>query len=258
MTRRSAFGCLALFGAWLFAACNSGDITVFSEAAAGVSGSSAGVSGSDSLAGTANTAGAGAPSNASGAGAAVSGAGGSLAGGGGATSGGSGMEAAAGASDVVCHGNSECPQGWLCNKLSCQDMTGLCEARPVCFDFIAKPVCGCNHVTYWNDCLRKQDGISASSMDECGAGTHPCFMNGDCPPGATCSHLLPPMTACGPPTPDKCWVTPGDCSATGDERSWAPCAPPGGSGGNGPCVSTCKAIQSGHPYMPLDPGAACP
>jgi hypothetical protein len=259
MIRRSA--CFAVFGAWLFVACNAGDIAVFSEAVAGTSGDASGTGVSGGPAGASGSASAGASSIAGGAGiaGASSGAGGSLAGSGGASGGSSGMDAAAGAcDDVVCHGNADCPMNWLCNKQGCQDMMGVCEPRPVCFDSTPAPVCGCNHVTYWNDCLRQQDGVPASSPGECGAGTHPCYMNGDCPPGASCSHLLPPMTACGPPTPGTCWVTPGDCSATGDPRSWAPCAPPGASGGSGPCVSTCKAVQSGHPYLPLDSGAACP
>jgi hypothetical protein len=256
MTRRPALTCLALFGTWLFAACNASDIAVFSDAVAGAS-DSAGLSGGPAGAGS-PPAGAGAPDLAGGAGVAGV-AGGSLAGSGGAQGGSSGGEAGADACDVVCHSNADCPMNWLCLKQGCQDMMGVCESRPVCFDSTPAPVCGCNHVTYWNDCLRQQDGVSASTLGECGAGTHPCNMNGDCPPGKTCSHLLPPMTACGgPPTPGTCWATPSDCSATGDPRSWAPCAPPGGSGGAGPCISTCQAVQSGHPYMPLAPGAACP
>jgi hypothetical protein len=258
MTRGSACACFALFGAWLFVACDAGNITVFSEAVAGAFGDA---SGADAFGDASGSAGAGASSIAGGAGAFgdASGASASLAGNGGASGGSSGMEAAAGAADIVCHGGPDCPMNWLCNKQSCQDMMGVCEPRPVCLESTPLPVCGCNHVTYWNDCLRQQDGVPASSPGECGAGTHPCYMNGDCPPGASCSHLLPPMTACGgPPTPGTCWVTPGDCSGTGDTRSWAPCAPPGGAGGSGPCVSTCKAVQSGHPHLPLAAGAACP
>ena len=257
MTQRFAFVCLALFGGGLFVACNAGDVAVFSEATAGatnsgnagLSGASAG--GGSSGAGAASSAGGGDTAGATG------GAGGSFAGGGGATGGGSGQ---AGACDeMMCHGNPDCPPNWLCNKQACPDMTGVCEPRPVCLDSTPAPVCGCNHVTYWNDCLRMQAGTAASTVGECGAGTHPCYMNGDCPPGASCSHLLPPMTVCGGPlTPGTCWVTPSDCSATGDLRLWSPCPPPGSAGGSGPCVSTCKAVQSGHPHVPLDSGAACP
>jgi hypothetical protein len=258
MTQRSAFVCFALFGGWLFVACNAGDVTVFSDTVAGAAGNSGGAGLLGAPAGGGSSSGAGAASIAGGGdtAGATSGAGGSLAGGG-ATGGGSGQAGAC--EDMICHGNPDCPPNWLCNKAACQDMTGICEPRPVCLDSAPAPVCGCNHVTYWNDCLRMQAGIAASTIGECGAGTHPCYMNGDCPPGASCSHLLPPMTACGGPlTPGTCWVTPSDCSATGDPRIWAPCAPPGSSGGSGPCVSTCKAVQSGHPHMPLDPGAACP
>jgi hypothetical protein len=255
MSRRAAWACVTLLVAWSFAACNAGDIAVFSEPGAGASG----LAGAGSLGGAGYTANAG--SNASGGSDVASGAGagaGALSGGSAPTSGCGGMEAAAGAADVVCHSNTDCPPNWLCLKQSCPDMEGVCEARPVCFDTTPAPVCGCNHVTYWNDCLRRQYGVSASTPGECGAGTHPCFMNSDCSDGATCSHLLPPNTACGgPPAPGTCWVTPGDCSATGDPRTWAPCPPPGGGPG-GPCTSTCQAVQSGHPYMPLAAGAACP
>jgi len=261
MTHRAAWARFILFGAWLFVACNAGDIAVFSDAPAGAAGSSgnAGVSGGLPSGGSSPEAGASSIAGGGDTAGAVSGAGGSLAGGEGLAGGCLAQDAAAGACDVVCHVKEDCPMNWLCNKQSCQDMMGVCEPRPVCFDNTPAPVCGCNHVTYWNDCLRQQAGIPASTVGECGAGAHPCYMNGDCPPGASCSHLLPPVTACGgPPTPGACWVTPADCSATGDPRSWAPCAPSGSSGGSGPCVSTCNAVQSGHPHMPLDPGAACP
>jgi hypothetical protein len=252
MSVRPAFGGAVFAAVWLFAACNAGDVAVYSEVAGGAPGG----------------AGTGGASPAAGAGGAPSGAGGSPAAGAPAGGSSAGLDAQAGAPDMLCRSNADCPGEWLCLKQACPDMEGVCEPRPVCFDMSPAPVCGCNHVTYWNDCLRRQYGVPASTIGDCGAGAHACFKSNDCAFGATCSHLLlSPTSDCGgPPEPGTCWVTPPDCTTATDSRRWQLCdppPPPGGAGapsGGAPstCLSTCQAVQSGRPAKQLPPSAGCP
>jgi hypothetical protein len=252
LNARAVLAWLGLFAPALFVACEAGDVAVFSEASAGAPGS------------------AGAVTDVQG------GAGGSLAGAVSAQAGalpmgvaqaGDSNEAGAPPDEIVCHRPEDCPTGRFCAKSTCQDLIGVCEPQTLFCDSSALPVCGCNHVTYWNDCLRRQHGVAASTDGECGADAKACASNAECDRG-TCAHLLlPPATCADPAGPGTCWVTPPDCSATTDLRGWQPCVPPqvgsGGagqiaSGGSGPCASTCEALRDGRPYVALDGSAACP
>lgn len=171
--------------------------------------------------------------------------GGALANGG---SGGASVEAGA---FGTCITRSDCPPAWNCAKLDCASPTGLCEPPPLCLDSSAYPVCGCDHITYWNDCLRRQAGVAASTPGECGVGARACTTAVDCGvPNAACSHVVqPPTYPCGPVSPGTCWVTPLDCStAPGTPPIWALCPlPPLGT--PVACVDACTALRSGQEYV---------
>jgi Kazal-type serine protease inhibitor domain len=243
LNARATCAWLALLTPVLFAACEGGDVAVFSDANAGAT-ASAGMGGDGA------------------------GSGGSLVGIGGAQAGaaqldpaqaGAGDEAGAAPMDMPCHRSEECPVNHFCAKIGCEEALGSCQEQPVICLADASPVCGCNHVTYWNDCFRRQHGIAAATPGECGAGAKACTSNAECDRG-TCSHLLlPPATCDTPPGPGVCWVTPPDCGGTSDPRGWLQCPPPQmASGGSGACASTCEALHDGHPFVALDGGASCP
>lgn len=150
-----------------------------------------------------------------------------------------------------CSTEFDCPGGWTCSKLDCNAATGSCEPKPILCDPTPQPVCGCNHITYWNDCQRRQNGVEASTPGQCGVGTVSCNTSLDCGTmGAFCAHVFP--LPCGQQGPGTCWILPLDCSATPPSPRWVSCASPFGG-----CVDTCTAIRSGQPYAPAPPGMSC-
>jgi hypothetical protein len=108
------------------------------------------------------------------------------------------------------------------------------------------PVCGCNAVNYWNDCLRQQAGIASGTGGECqisaSCGGLPGFT---CPDGrARCAHLVTELE-CG--TSDAfgtCWVIPEQCPQIVVGTSYRAC-----SGSTDRCVSKCEAIEAEHDYF---------
>lgn len=150
------------------------------------------------------------------------------------------------AAPAACATASDCNGTELCARARCDDPAGVCTARPASCSADGAPVCGCDGVTYWNDCVRRQFGVSASTPDSCGAGgliavtcnaTHPCPTA-----GALCAHLAPPGGVCPPDIPGSCWVLPASCGAS-DPKRWVPC------GQAGACVGLCDALRAGTPHV---------
>lgn len=189
---------------------------------------------------------------------------------GGRGSGGSGPDASAGRgggagapSDAgpgaICSTGADCPIGWACSKSDCMSPSGVCEPRPILCDLKPLPVCGCDHVTYWNDCVRRQNGVTASTAGQCSVGALACNTAQDCGvPGASCAHVLPSPLPCGPLGPGTCWVPPIDCTGSPPTPLWVPCLGSNPPFGAQQCVDTCTAIRSGQPYIPAPLGTSCP
>jgi hypothetical protein len=223
-------------------ACDGGEIVVFSPAQAGSPGSSAsaGASGLATVAGVGGSFGGALD----------------VAGGGGAASSGTG-----GIVDNPCRTTSDCDPSWFCEKQDCSAQEGVCNPRPVSDDPVRAPVCDCDRRhSYFNDTLRREFGISASTVGECRAGAQPCRSDDDCPSAlpsvgrGSCSRRLPDFSNCGMPGTGQCWITPNDCSSTSDTPQFLPCRSPGMvPDGPTPCLTTCQAVQSGLPYVPSCP-----
>jgi len=217
-----------------FAGCDASDVVVFSQRSVGAGGSAGGAGMSVSGSGTAGQAG--------------------VAVGGAHTENGG----ASGGAGVTCLSSVECQAGWFCEKQTCDDAQGVCVPAPSIDDSTLLEVCGCDHITYFNDTLRKQYRISASTPKECGLDALSCLDDTACGPGATCSHWLTPMTGCGMSGLGRCWVIPPDCPATGERPAYQLCQSPGmPPPGPSPCVTTCQAIQSGREYQRA-PRGFCP
>ncbi|MDB5215803.1 MAG: hypothetical protein JWO86_3730 [Myxococcaceae bacterium] len=164
-----------------------------------------------------------------------------------------------------CVDSSECSTKEFCSRVGCGDVAGSCELAPVLCEEEAHAVCGCDGITYWNDCLRRAAGVSSMTSGECGYNARSCGKTGhgsvpgpdiECPQGTYCARLLslpgdaqPPLEFCASQEPGTCWAIPAACPEHGGPDRWTICGSKTG------CTSTCDAIRSGAPYKRAK---ACP
>jgi hypothetical protein len=154
-----------------------------------------------------------------------------------------------------CESDDDC-QGWICDKPGCDAVSGFCKPWPLFCDAMPRPVCGCDGVTYWNDCIRVQSHARLAAPDQCFDTACTCEVGSDCKvPGASCGHLLPPNAMCGHAM-GSCWMLPAECDAAADPKRWHECKPPDGA--EPQCVDTCTAISQEHSYAELHRGDPCP
>lgn len=149
-----------------------------------------------------------------------------------------------------CKDNAECSGGEFCDRATCGEPFGRCTRVPAfCAPDLA-PVCGCDQVTYWNDCLRRLSGMSMAAPGECVRGAS-CLTRGEteCPSAsARCGRLLTNPTGCRPDVPGTCWVLPSDCPR--DDRGqpvgggWEECGAPGPGPSPMKCMGLCETIRS--------------
>jgi hypothetical protein len=151
------------------------------------------------------------------------------------------------ASGVRCVTSEECGADAFCDHRSCHEPAGTCLPFPVSCKEEEHPVCGCDGITYFNDCLRRAAGVPGSEDEECKGEAHCGGPNETCPSGAVCARLqgLDRRTPCGA-TRGHCWVLPATCPPPSRPDRWDECGEvPGGLG----CLSTCAAIQSGRAFF---------
>ena len=72
--------------------------------------------------------------------------------------------------ETGCSSDSPCASGLYCSMPTCNSASGTCAAPPNCAYDGEDPHCGCDGITYFNDCLRQANGISASSPGPFGGG----------------------------------------------------------------------------------------
>ena len=112
--------------------------------------------------------------------------------------------AAAAEGNDSCQSNTDCPQDDYCNKTegNC-DGQGTCSPRPLQCLMIWDPVCGCDGVTYHNECYAAAAGVNIEYDGEC---LPSCTNNGDCEAGDYCSKAAgncDGLGACSP-RPEVC------------------------------------------------------
>lgn len=155
------------------------------------------------------------------------------------------------ASGTRCVDSSECAPGTFCDRRRCHETAGICVPFPVsCIDD-ERPVCGCDGITYFNDCLRRAAGVEGSDADECTQPAGFCGRPGEsCPEGAVCAKLTgfggPSMPDCRGPVVGRCWVLPATCPPPGRADRWDECSEEPGALR---CTSTCSAIRSGRSFV---------
>jgi hypothetical protein len=147
-----------------------------------------------------------------------------------------------------CADNSDCHPNEYCDKPTCGDVHGDCRLKPNCMTNDYTPVCGCNGVTYWNDCFRKADGSSAVfEAQECSAAKT-CVDASECSPSpyAACARVSS-LSCPASGSTGACWVMPAVCPS-GQSTTWQECS-------GGACLDYCGAIKSEQPAL-LKP--SCP
>lgn len=253
MTRASV---LLLVTSLAAVACDGREVTVFDLPAKLGDAGSSGAGGSSGAAGMMMVS----PSGANSGGAMVDFGGVGVGTAGGAGTGGAGTPIGFGTGGMPptpCTSKADCSLGWACDKSGCDLPMGKCVPwPPICLPD-PSPVCGCDGVTYWNDCLRLQADVTLAGPDQCRATACTCEVGADCNvPYASCSHLLAPGEMCGRGQ-GNCWVLPPACDPDADRKMWRECKPPDSGITTAKCVNTCDAIASEHPYAELHRGDTC-
>jgi len=245
-----AYCVLAALGASVPSACAPEDVVLFTAPAAQITGGMGGLSGTGGAVPVATGGNSGSSSGGSP----------SLPGSEGAGRGGEG-----GSRDILfCKTDLDCQSSWWCQKPDCFAPLGECTPPQVFCSGPPAPVCGCDGITYWSDCVRREAATAAATPGQCRAEARPCTKAQDCGiPGAECAFLYPRPDRCDEPPSGTCWVLPRDCPA-GDERGgerWIECLEDPGA----PlppdfpkCVDTCTAIRSGRAHVRPLRGVACP
>ncbi len=145
-----------------------------------------------------------------------------------------------------CANNSQCMGGQFCDK-PCGAALGRCSQQPAFCDGESRPECGCDGVTYWNACLRRQAGVGFRDRGPC-VDPIPCDTTSPCDAGV-CGRIVAP-NQCGLVPAGACFVLPDTCEGFMPDHFYE-C-----SMGMTQCLDACGAIRSGK-IMARYPGA-CP
>jgi hypothetical protein len=142
-----------------------------------------------------------------------------------------------------CMSDSNCRAGEFCSRVNCDDRIGHCQDQEADCPAIPMHVCGCDGITYWNDCLRKAQGITASTPESCTVNGLACTGPGTCPNGASCKRFVLTEDQCSPDNAGLCWMLPPACPAPDPTSSrYVSCADATS------CVDACAAIRTEQPH----------
>ncbi len=199
----------------------SGAATTSAGGASATAATSSSGSGGDASSSSVSTGASGGASSASSSGAggssAASGSSSSASGSSGASSSSSTGSGSAGGLGDPCTTAADCaappPNSMLfCDKPGCGAGPGTCALQPksqLGLSQAAAPVCGCDHVTYWNAEYAAFHGISIAAQGACAAaGSIACSNTMPCPGTMKCNRLVADQAQCAPSADGTCWSMP--------------------------------------------------
>jgi hypothetical protein len=120
---------------------------------------------------------------------------------------------------AACAGDAECGNGFYCKKATCTAATGVCTAEPdsmACYSQLESSdggvsVCGCDHLTYSNDCEAASYGINVDFPGPCPPlPSGSCTSQADCGGDSYAALVFCMPSACGQPG-GRCTSIPGVC-----------------------------------------------
>lgn len=154
--------------------------------------------------------------------------------------------------DKRCTSNAGCQANEFCAMAACNLPEGECEPRPSSCSNAFAEECGCDGVMYFNQCLRRKNGIAAATGHYLCEGTCGAPQDPACPTYAKCARLLRSRSDCATALQQSgsCYVAPDSCRDSSNSRV-ASCA-------FDVCVDPCNALKSGDIFYTTNRGCEPP
>jgi hypothetical protein len=136
---------------------------------------------------------------------------------------------------------TDCPATAFCRLATCGATTGTCTKVPAIELATFNPVCGCDHVTYWNESIALEHRVSLATTGAClQPDALDCTKDGPaCPNGGHCSYDVVTKSQCSGNPTGSCWILPAVCPVVGA---------PGVKSCQNICLDGCQAITLQAPF----------
>jgi hypothetical protein len=139
----------------------------------------------------------------------------------------------------------DCPNAnQYCKVTNCAASGGTCTTKPPISDG-AKPACGCDNVSYWNESLAGHNGVNVTSSGaSCPKLTAVSCnsINVSCSGGHYCNLGVATSQQCSASVTGTCWALPSNCPVIAGQYSVC------GGSSNADCFNACNVIKDEVPF----------